>query len=78
MTWCGVQEPKATPEPIIQQVAETILEGFATPEIGERLRSFSIEPLCKATPTLPGIWPGGAGPSRRRFGRFHQREPLHS
>jgi hypothetical protein len=30
--------------PIIQQVAETILEGFATPEICERPRSFSIEP----------------------------------
>jgi tripartite-type tricarboxylate transporter receptor subunit TctC len=44
MIWWGVQAPKGTPEPIIQRVAETILEGFATPEIRERLRSFSIEP----------------------------------
>ncbi|RYJ03672.1 MAG: tripartite tricarboxylate transporter substrate binding protein [Acetobacteraceae bacterium] len=44
MIWWGVQAPRGTPEPIIQQVAETILEGFATPEVRERLRGFSIEP----------------------------------
>ncbi len=44
MIWWGVQAPAGTPAPILDRVAEAVLEGFATPEIRERLRSYSIEP----------------------------------
>ncbi|WP_043359937.1 tripartite tricarboxylate transporter substrate binding protein [Belnapia sp. F-4-1] len=44
MIWWGVQAPAGTPAPILDRVAAAVLEGFATPEIRERLRSYSIEP----------------------------------
>ncbi|WP_149538607.1 Bug family tripartite tricarboxylate transporter substrate binding protein [Siccirubricoccus phaeus] len=44
MIWWGVQAPAGTPAPILQRVAEAILEGFGTPEVKERLQSFSIQP----------------------------------
>ncbi|WP_043342862.1 Bug family tripartite tricarboxylate transporter substrate binding protein [Belnapia moabensis] len=44
MIWWGVQAPAGTPAPILGRVAEAVVEGFATPEIRERLRSYSIEP----------------------------------
>ncbi|MBL6457723.1 tripartite tricarboxylate transporter substrate binding protein [Belnapia sp. T6] len=49
MIWWGVQAPAGTPAPILDRVAAAILEGFATPEIRERLRSFSIEPAPQST-----------------------------
>ncbi|SDB35281.1 Bug family tripartite tricarboxylate transporter substrate binding protein [Belnapia rosea] len=49
MIWWGVQAPAGTPAPIIERVAAAVLEGFATPEIRERLRSFSIEPAPQGT-----------------------------
>ncbi len=44
LIWWGVQAPAGTPAPVVRQLAAAILEGFATPEIGDRLRGFSIEP----------------------------------
>lgn len=44
MIWWGLQAPAATPAPIVQRLAEILLEGFATAELRDRLRAFSIEP----------------------------------
>jgi tripartite-type tricarboxylate transporter receptor subunit TctC len=49
MIWWGLQAPAGTPAPVIRQLADVVMEGFATTEVRDRLRSFSIEPAPQGT-----------------------------
>lgn len=49
MIWWGLQAPAGTPAPVIARLAAIIEEGFATTEVRDRLRSFSIEPAPQGT-----------------------------
>jgi tripartite-type tricarboxylate transporter receptor subunit TctC len=49
MIWWGVQAPAGTPAPIIKQLSDIIQEGFATTEVRDRLRNYSIEPAPQGT-----------------------------
>ena len=49
MIWWGLQAPAGTPAPILARLAGMIEEGFATPEVRDRLRAFSIEPATQGT-----------------------------
>lgn len=44
MIWWGLQAPAGTPAPVVERLAAILLEGFATAEVRDRLRSFSIKP----------------------------------
>jgi tripartite-type tricarboxylate transporter receptor subunit TctC len=49
MIWWGLQAPAGTPAPIVRQLSDIIQEGFAAPEVRERLRNYSIEPAPQGT-----------------------------
>jgi tripartite-type tricarboxylate transporter receptor subunit TctC len=44
MVWWGAQAPAGTPAPVIARLSGILTTGFATPEVRERMRSFSLDP----------------------------------
>jgi tripartite-type tricarboxylate transporter receptor subunit TctC len=49
MVWWGVQAPAGTPAPIIARLSEILTAGFATAEVRDRLRAFSLDPAPMGT-----------------------------